>query len=44
MHRYRLLTSNDYDHFYVKFNNYDSYKDLCLGLKEETSSFLICTN
>lgn len=29
MHHYRLLTSNDYDHFDVRFNNYESYKDLC---------------
>lgn len=29
MHHYRLLTSNAYDHFDVRFNNYESYKDLC---------------
>lgn len=29
MHRYRLWTSNDYDHFYVRFNHYESYTELC---------------
>lgn len=29
MHHYRLLTSHNYDHFYVRFNNKKSYIDLC---------------
>lgn len=29
MSHYRLLTSNDYDHFHVSFNDKESYKTLC---------------
>jgi hypothetical protein len=28
-HRYRLLTSKDYDHFYATFKSLQSYDELC---------------
>lgn len=29
MHRYRLLIEHDYDHFFVRFHNIESYEKFC---------------
>lgn len=34
MYHYRLLTSNDYDHFYVRFNNKRTSLEWCILLSE----------